>query len=76
MNNWYICWFSTNILTGILIFKGLTARRLYTSFGVKGLNALIRLLMVNNSMRVEKRRKEQLDKTDNVGVTIVVVVQE
>jgi hypothetical protein len=24
--------------TGILIFKGLTARRLYKSFGVKGLN--------------------------------------
>jgi hypothetical protein len=25
-------------LLGILIFKGLTARRLYKSFGVKGLN--------------------------------------
>jgi hypothetical protein len=29
--------FSRIYLLGILIFKGLTARRLYTSFGVKGL---------------------------------------
>jgi hypothetical protein len=27
-----------SFLLGILIFKGLTARRLYKSFGVKGLN--------------------------------------
>jgi hypothetical protein len=38
MNNWCICWFFTNIFTGILIFKGLTARRLYMPFDVKGLN--------------------------------------
>jgi hypothetical protein len=38
MNNWCICWFFTHILLGILIFKGITARRLYKSFGVKGLN--------------------------------------
>jgi hypothetical protein len=37
MNNWCICWVSTYNFTGILIFKGLTARRLYKSFGVKGL---------------------------------------
>jgi hypothetical protein len=37
MNDWCICWFFTHICTGILIFKGLTARRLYKSFGVKGL---------------------------------------
>jgi hypothetical protein len=37
MNNWCICWFFTHILVGILIFKGLTARRLYKSFGIKGL---------------------------------------
>jgi hypothetical protein len=37
MNNWCICWLPTHILLGILIFKGLTARRLYKSFGVKGL---------------------------------------
>jgi hypothetical protein len=37
MNNCCICWFFTHILLGILIFKGLTARRLYKSFGVKGL---------------------------------------
>jgi hypothetical protein len=29
--------FSRTFLLGILIFKGLTARRLYKSFGVKGL---------------------------------------
>jgi hypothetical protein len=29
--------FSSIFLLGILIFKGLTARRLYKSFGVKGL---------------------------------------
>jgi hypothetical protein len=37
MNNWCICWFFTLFLLGILIFKWLTARRLYKSFGVKGL---------------------------------------
>jgi hypothetical protein len=37
MNNWCTCWFFTHIFTGILIFKGLAARRLYKSFGVKGL---------------------------------------
>jgi hypothetical protein len=40
MNNWCICWFSRIYLLGILIFKGLTARRLYKSFGVKELNFL------------------------------------
>jgi hypothetical protein len=38
MNNCYIGWFSRIFLLGILIFKGLTARRLYKSFGDKGLN--------------------------------------
>jgi hypothetical protein len=47
MNNWCICWFLTHIFTGILIFKGLTARRLYKSFGVKG---LIMSLIVTNQM--------------------------
>jgi hypothetical protein len=41
MNNWCICWLFTHILLGILIFKGLTARRLYNSFSVKGLTALM-----------------------------------
>jgi hypothetical protein len=36
MNNWCIFGFSVIFLLGILIFKGLTARRLYKSFGVKG----------------------------------------
>jgi hypothetical protein len=39
MNNWCICrFFSRIILLEILMFKGLTARRLYKSFSVKGLN--------------------------------------
>jgi hypothetical protein len=38
MNNWCICWFFTHIFTGVLIFKALTPRRLYKSFGVKRLN--------------------------------------
>jgi hypothetical protein len=37
MNNSCIFWFFTHTFTGILIFKGLTARRLYKLFGVKGL---------------------------------------
>jgi hypothetical protein len=41
MNNWCICWFFTHILLRILIFKGLTVRRLYKSFGVKGLNSRV-----------------------------------
>jgi hypothetical protein len=35
--------FSRIFILGILIFKGLTARRLYKSFGVKGLNLLVEL---------------------------------
>jgi hypothetical protein len=41
MNNWCIGWLFMHILTGILIFKGLTARRLYKSFGVKRLMYLL-----------------------------------
>jgi hypothetical protein len=36
------------IFTGILIFKGLTARRLYKSFGVKGLIVCICVSEVND----------------------------
>jgi hypothetical protein len=38
MNNWLFVGFSRIFLLGILIFKGLTALRLYKLFGVKGLN--------------------------------------
>jgi hypothetical protein len=34
----YVFLFFKHIFTGILIFKVLTARRLYKSFGVKGLS--------------------------------------
>jgi hypothetical protein len=37
MNNWRIFWFFTRIFAGYFNFKGLTALRLYKSFGVKGL---------------------------------------
>jgi hypothetical protein len=47
MNNWGICWFFEHIFTVDL--KGLTARRFYKSFGVKGLK--IRLLYRNESSR-------------------------
>jgi hypothetical protein len=43
MNNWCFVGFLHIFLLGILIFKGLTARRLYKSFGVKGL--IVRLLL-------------------------------
>jgi hypothetical protein len=41
MKNLFICWFFTDIFTGILICKGLTARRFYKSFGVKRLNSAL-----------------------------------
>jgi cytochrome b561 len=40
MNNWCICWFLTHFFLGILIFKGLTVRLFYKSFGVKRLTAV------------------------------------
>jgi hypothetical protein len=38
-------------LLGILIFKGLTARRLYKSFGVKGLN--MKITTIKETERVQ-----------------------
>jgi hypothetical protein len=38
------------LLLGILIFKGFTARRLYKSFGVKGLHSLTQLFLYESYM--------------------------
>jgi hypothetical protein len=55
MNNWYICWFFTHIFTGILIFKGLAARCLYKSFGVK---SLIRIYSIEKQGCLNKTKCE------------------
>jgi hypothetical protein len=62
MNNWCICWFFTHILLGILIFKELTARRLYKSFGVKGLMGKTDLVLGNMEGRSFPRAMEIRDK--------------
>jgi hypothetical protein len=41
MNNCAFVGFSRIFLLGILIFKGITARRLYKSFAVKGLRTYL-----------------------------------
>jgi hypothetical protein len=48
MNIWLFVGCSRIFLLGILIFKGLTARRLYKSFGVKGLMALESVVAMDN----------------------------
>jgi hypothetical protein len=58
MNNWCVCWFFTRIFTGILIFKGLIARRLYKSFGVKG------LMVSSTELRVIRETAGGWDKAD------------
>jgi hypothetical protein len=47
MNNWCICWLSGIFLLGNVVFKGLTTRRLYKSFGFKGLMFLISNLFMS-----------------------------
>jgi hypothetical protein len=47
----YLLVFSGILFTGILIFKGLTARRLYKSFGVKGLKVVHTVLWLLISSR-------------------------
>jgi hypothetical protein len=53
--------FSRMFLLGILIFKGLTARRLYKSFGVKGLN-----LRTNTPMPVDCRLLDPEDESSKI----------
>jgi hypothetical protein len=52
MNNLLFVGFSCIFLLWILIFKGLTARRLYKSFGVKGLNRLREQTELDGSWRL------------------------
>jgi hypothetical protein len=59
MNNWCICWFSRIFLLGIIICKGLTARRIYKSFGVKGLNSF-RLGCNDLSVRGKEQRNRSV----------------
>jgi hypothetical protein len=55
MNNCCICWFFTHIITGDFNFKGLNARRLYKSFGVKGLNKTDKIQFLWNTALLTKR---------------------
>jgi hypothetical protein len=64
MNNWRISWFFTHIFTGELIFKGLTARRLYKSFGVKGLKNTL------SESKVTKYKKVNFGRTGYVVCTM------
>jgi hypothetical protein len=51
--------FSCTFLLGILIFKGLTVRRLYKSFGIKGL--LSYKGREGSDKKMRKRRKKLVD---------------
>jgi hypothetical protein len=53
MNYWCICWFFTHIFTVDFNCKVLTARRLYKSFGVKGLKDY--LLIVSLQFKLQTR---------------------
>jgi hypothetical protein len=65
MNNLCICWYFTLFLLGILIFKGLTARRLYKSFGVKGLMLVGSIYqLVNFNFRIP------INKSENVRIAV------
>jgi hypothetical protein len=55
MNNWLFVGFSRTFLLVILIFKGLTARRLYKSFGVKG------LIQQNKTLRIAQEDDIKMD---------------
>jgi hypothetical protein len=51
MNNWCICWLFTHVFTGDLIFKGLTAQRVYKSFCFKGLNRCSKVFQIQDINR-------------------------
>jgi predicted methyltransferase len=56
MNNWCICWLFTH-----LIFKGISARRLCKSFGVKG---LIVTGYISAGMKRPRRRHATRSRTE------------
>jgi hypothetical protein len=61
-----------HILVGILIFKGLTARRLYKSFGVKGLTN-------NPQAKITEERRNCQDltfeiKQQNIIIIIIMII--
>jgi hypothetical protein len=57
MNNWCVCCFLHIFLLGILIFKGLTARRIYKSFGVKGLSIFTTVSLVTYVTAEQSNRR-------------------
>jgi hypothetical protein len=57
--------FSRIFLPGILIFKGLTARRLYKSFGVKGL-IVGRLKMLRNTAKSNEANTPEVFIANNI----------
>jgi hypothetical protein len=65
MNNCSICWCLRIFLLGILIFKGLNARRLYKSFGVKGVSSIgaveLRCVIQNTGGQLVQFRKPYTD---------------
>jgi hypothetical protein len=51
----------THIFTRISIFKGLIARRLYKSFGVKGLNSAVEIHVIALNNREEHYCNRELN---------------
>jgi hypothetical protein len=59
MNNWFFVGFSRAFLLGILIFKELTARRLYKSIGVKGLSSEVTQTRILSKFRQDYNRSRK-----------------
>jgi hypothetical protein len=64
-----------HIFTGDFIFKGLTARRLYKSFGVKGLNPIVAHEFRNRNSKKEKKNQAALSithKTEELNYELLI----